>query len=100
MSEKKREQQQRKEKEMSIPLQKDNESQSKTQSHPNKLSDNSRKGDVRWGERPEKEGRFVESVGDQNPDFEAPSRSKIGQERKEQRRCQGKSDCQRSDEEE
>ena len=62
---------------MSIPLQKDSESQSKKQSHPNELSENSRKRDVRWGERPEKEGRLVELVGDQNPGSEAPPRSKM-----------------------
>ena len=90
----------RKEKETSIPLQKDSESWRKKQSHPNELSENSRKGDVRWGERPEKEGRLVELVGDQNPGYEASPKSKIGRERKEQRRCQGRSDCQRSDKEE
>ena len=73
-------------------MQKDSESQSKKQSHPDELSENSRKGDVRWGERPEKEGRFIELVGDQNPGSEAHPRSKIGRERKEQRRCQGRSD--------
>ena len=100
MSEKQREQQQRKEKETSIPLQKDSDSQTKQQRHPNELSENSRKADVRWGERPEKEGRLVELVGDPNPGSEAPPRSKIEQERKKQKRCQGRSDCQRSDEEE
>ena len=35
----------------------------------------------------------------QNIGSEAPPRSKIGRERKEQTRCQGRSDCQRSDEE-
>ena len=88
-------------KETCIPLQKNSDSQSKKQSHPSELSENSRKGDVRWGERPEKEGWLVELVGDQNPGFEAPPRrSKIGRERKEERSCQGRSDCQRSDEEE
>ena len=81
-------------------MQKNNESQSKEQSHSNKLSENSRKGDVRCDKRPEKEGRLVEFAGDQNTGSEAPPRSKIGRERKEQRRCQGRSDCQRSDEEE
>ena len=70
------------------------------ESHPNRLSENSRKGNVCWGKRPEKKGRLVELVGDQNPGSEAPFRSKIGRKRKEQRRCQGKSDCQKSDEEE
>ena len=40
------------------------------------------KEDVFWGERPEREGRFVESVGDQNPGHEGPPRSKIRRERK------------------
>ena len=35
------------------------------------------KEDICWGKRPEKEGRFVELVGDQNPGSEAPPRSKI-----------------------
>ena len=46
----------------------------------------------------EKEERLVELVGDQNPGSEAPPRSKTGREKKEQRRCKGRSDCQRSDE--
>ena len=75
-------------------------SQSKKQSHLDELSKNLRKGDVCWGERPEKERRIVELVGDQNTGSESPPRSKIGRERKEQRRYQGRSDCQRSDEEE
>ena len=84
-----------------MPLQKDSDSQSKKQSHPNELSENSRKGDFRRGERPEREKRLVELVGDQNPGSEAPTRSKIERERKrEQRRCPGRSDCQRIDEEE
>ena len=37
-----------------------------------------RRGDVRWGERPEKEGWLVELVGDQNPGPETPPRSKKG----------------------
>ena len=45
-------------------MQKDSESQSKKQSHLDELSENSRKGDVFWSERPEKEGRLVELVGD------------------------------------
>ena len=44
------------------------------------------------GERPGKEGQLEELVGDQSPDPEAPPRSKIGRERREQRRCQGRSD--------
>ena len=47
-----------------------------------------------------KEGQLVELVGDQNSGSEAPPRSEIGLERKEQRRCQGRSDCQRSDKKE
>ena len=58
------------------------------------------KGDVRWGERSEKEGRLVKLVNDRNPGPKAPPMSKTDRERREQRRCQGKSDCQRSDGEE
>ena len=43
------------------------------------------------------EGQLEELVGDQNPSPEAPHRSKIRRERREQRRCQGRSDCQRRD---
>ena len=43
-----------------------------------------------------KEGSLVELVGDQNPGPEAPPKRKIGRERREQRRYQGRSDCQRS----
>ena len=39
-----------------------------------------------------REGWLVELVDDQNPDPEAPPRKKIGRERKEQRRCRGRSD--------
>ena len=44
------------------------------------------------GARPEREGRIDQLVGDQNPGPEAPSMSKKGQERREQRKCQGRSD--------
>ena len=74
-----------KEKEMNIPMQKDSESRSKRQSHPNELSENLK--DVRWGERTEKEERIVELVGNQNPDPEAPLMNKGRLERREQRRC-------------
>ena len=67
--------QQRKEKEMSIPLQTDSDSLSQKQGHPSELSEKSRKGDVRWDERLEKEGRLVELVGDQNPGTKTPPRS-------------------------
>ena len=77
----------------------DSESQSKKQSHPSELFENWRKVDARWGERPEKGGWLEELVGDQNLRSDAPPRSKIGQERREQRRCQGSSDCQRNDKE-
>ena len=50
------------------------------------------KGDARWGERPEREGQIEELVDGQNPGPVAPPRSKKEQERREQRRCQGKSD--------
>ena len=53
--------------------------------------------DEYWGERLEREGRIEESVGGQNPGPEAPTRGRKGRERKEQRRCQERSNCQRSD---
>ena len=59
---------------MSISLQKESESGSKKQSHPNGLSKNRRMGDIRWGKRAEKEGQLVKVV--QNPSFEAPPRGK------------------------
>ena len=46
------------------------------------------------------EERLVELVGNQNPGPEAPPTRKRGRERREQRRCQGRSDRQRSDGEE
>ena len=39
--------------------------------------------------------REKELVGDQNPGPEAPLMSKEGRERREQRKCQGRSDCQK-----
>ena len=39
----------------------------KSKKHLDELFENSRKEDVCWGERPEKEGRLVELVGDQIP---------------------------------
>ena len=45
----------------------------------------------------EREGQIEESVGGQNPDPELSPMSKIGQERREQRRCQERSNCQMSD---
>ena len=48
----------------------------------------------------ENKGRLVELVGDQNQGSEAPPWSNIGRERKKQRRFQGRSDCQKSNEEE
>ena len=77
-----KEEQQRKE--TSIPLQKD----SGSQNHPSEISENQRKGDACWGERPKREKQTEELVGDQNPGPEAPPRSK----RMEQRKCQGRSD--------
>ena len=53
-----------------------------------------------WGKRSEKEGRLEELVGDQNSGSEALPRSMKGRERREKRRCQRRSDCQRSDVEE
>ena len=40
----------------------------------------------------EKEGWLIELVGDQNPGPETLPRSRKGQERREQRKCQGRSD--------
>ena len=44
-----------------------------------------------------REGQIQELVGGQNPGPEAPLKSKKGQERREQRRSQGRSDYQWSD---
>ena len=68
------------EREASIPLLKDSEVQSRRQSHPSELSENLRKGDARWGERLEREGRIEELVGGQNQSPVAPPRSKKKQE--------------------
>ena len=76
----------------SIPLQKDSESHNKRQSHPSELSENSRKRDVCWNDRPERDEQLKKLIGDKNPGPEAPPRSKIERERREQRRCQGRSD--------
>ena len=48
--------------------------------------------DSRWGDRTEREGQIEELVDDQNPGPEVPPKSKKGQEKREQRRCQGRSD--------
>ena len=40
-----------------------------------------------------REGQIKELVGGQNPGPVAPPRSKKGQERREQRKCQGRSNC-------
>ena len=58
------------------------------------------KGEVLSGGREEKERQLAELVGDQRPSPEARLRSKTEQERREQRRCRERSDCQRSDGEE
>ena len=47
-------------------------------------------------DRREREGQIEVLVGDQNLGPEASSRSKKGQERREQSKCQGRSDRQRS----
>ena len=65
--------------------------------HLSELSENSRKDDARWGERPEREEQIEELINDQNPGPETPPMSKKGQEKREQRRSQENSDCQRSD---
>ena len=46
----------------------------------------------------EREAQLEELGGNQNPSSEAVSRSKRGPERRELRRCQKRSNCQRSDE--
>ena len=56
-------------------------------------------GNAFLSERPEIEGQIEELVGDQNPCPEAPPRSRKGRERGDQKKCQGKSDCQRSNRE-
>ena len=48
-----------------------------------------RKRDARWGERPEKEGWFVELVDGQNPRPEAPPRKKRARE-EGAKKCQGR----------
>ena len=63
---------------MSIPLQKDSESQSKMQSHSKELSKNYRKEAVRWRERGEKGERFVKLGCDENPNSKAPPECKQG----------------------
>ena len=40
-----------------------------------------------------RDGRIEELVGGQNPGSEAPPRIRKGQERREQMRCQERSDC-------
>ena len=52
---------------------------------------------ARWGKRLGRERQIEELVGDQNRGPEASPRSMKGQERREQRRCQGRSDCQWND---
>ena len=73
-------------------IQTDSESQSKKQSHPSELFENKKRGNACWGERSEREGQMRELVGDQNPSSEAPPKSQKRRERREQRKCQGRSD--------
>ena len=80
-----REQHQRKER--SIPLQKD----SKSQSHPNELSENCKKGG--WDRRAKKEGQLEKFEGNYSPTSKAHPRGK----REKQKRCREKSDCRKSD---
>ena len=58
------------------------------------------RGTLARGKRPEKERWLVELVGDQNAGPEAPPMSKKRQERREQRRCQERGNCQRNNGEE
>ena len=48
------------------------------------------------GAKDRREGQIEELVGGQNPGPEAPPRSKKGQEKREQRKCQGRSNYQRA----
>ena len=50
-----------------------------------------------WGKRLGREGQIEELVGGQNLGPVAPPRSRKGQEKREQRRCHKRSDCQWSD---
>ena len=45
------------------------------------------------GEKDRREGQIEELVGGQNLGPEAPPRSSKGQDKREQKRCQEKSDC-------
>ena len=58
------------------------------------------KENICWGEILEKEEMLVELVGDQNSSHEAPPKNNRGQEKREQKRRQARSDCQRSNAEE
>ena len=49
------------------------------------------------GGKDQREGWIEDLVDGQNPGSEAPPRSKKGQEKRGQKRCQERSDCQRSD---
>ena len=84
----------RKENETSVPLQKDMGLKVKGKVIPASFLKVEGRGGARLGERPEREGQTEELVGGQNPRSEAPPRSKKGQEKREQRKCQRRSDCQ------
>ena len=47
------------------------------------------RGDARWGDRPEREGRIEELVSGQNPGPEGPPRSRKRQENREQKEMSG-----------
>ena len=49
------------------------------------------------GANDRREGQIEKLVGDQNPGPEASPRNRKGRERREQKRCQGRSDYHRSD---
>ena len=78
-------------------MQKNSEHQSKKQSRLNELSENCGTGVVFKGGRAAKGKEVQELGGDQNPSFKASLRSKIGQERKEKRRCRERKDCKKND---
>ena len=66
------------ERKRNISRKKDNESQSKKQSHSNELLENCRKGVVYLGKKEKKGRELIELGGDKSTSSKAPSRSKRG----------------------
>ena len=83
------------EKERIISMQKENESRSKRRSRPMSFLKIEGRKTFLGGERAEKRRWLVDLLGDQIPSPKAPFRSKRGRERREQRRCEERSDYQR-----